>query len=220
MSAARAPYLVVVGIDYSPASELALERAFELAERQPNAQMHVILVGAGSEDEVQVGEGDTGEKLSADLTAKKLRQYVEEELKRLQSKPSENIEHVVTHLGIGDPATQITELAAELQADLLVVGTHGRGGLRKLVLGSVADKVVRMAHAPVLIVRPKDYSDEPSVPKIEASCSRCAEVRARTAGKELWCEQHSEVHGRRHSYHFARTRGAHNSGFLIGQFKP
>lgn len=51
------------------------------------------------------------------------------------------------------PAPAILELAEEESADLIVLGTHGRGGLRRLVLGSVADKVIRGTHRPVLVHR-------------------------------------------------------------------
>lgn len=51
------------------------------------------------------------------------------------------------------PAPAILELAEEVDADLIVVGTHGRGGLPRLILGSVADKVIRGTHRPVLVHR-------------------------------------------------------------------
>lgn len=51
------------------------------------------------------------------------------------------------------PAPAILELAEEEDADLITLGTHGRGGLRRLILGSVADKVIRGTHRPVLVHR-------------------------------------------------------------------
>jgi nucleotide-binding universal stress UspA family protein len=53
----------------------------------------------------------------------------------------------------GDPADTIIRIAAERHADLIVMGTHGRTGLRHALLGSVAEKVVRTAPCPVLICR-------------------------------------------------------------------
>jgi nucleotide-binding universal stress UspA family protein len=53
----------------------------------------------------------------------------------------------------GDPATQILRIAQETGCDLLVLGTHGRTGLSRLVMGSVAEQVVRGAHCPVLTVK-------------------------------------------------------------------
>jgi nucleotide-binding universal stress UspA family protein len=52
----------------------------------------------------------------------------------------------------GPPASGILQFAEDRHADLIAIGTHGRGGLSRAVLGSVADKVVRGAHCPVLVV--------------------------------------------------------------------
>ena len=54
---------------------------------------------------------------------------------------------------VGDPGRQITEVAEEVGADLVVVPSHGRTGLTRLLLGSVAERVVRLAHCPVLVLR-------------------------------------------------------------------
>jgi nucleotide-binding universal stress UspA family protein len=56
-------------------------------------------------------------------------------------------------VGIGDPGQVITHLATELQADLIVIPSHGRTGVKRLLLGSVAERVVRLAHCPVLVLR-------------------------------------------------------------------
>jgi len=52
----------------------------------------------------------------------------------------------------GDPAYEILRMAEELEAGLIVIATHGRGGWRRYLFGSVADKVVRQAKSPVLMV--------------------------------------------------------------------
>ena len=56
-------------------------------------------------------------------------------------------------LGTGVPHTEIVKLATDERADLVVLGTHGRGGINRALLGSVADRVVRLAPCPVLTVR-------------------------------------------------------------------
>jgi universal stress protein A len=56
---------------------------------------------------------------------------------------------------IGDPAVEVLQAATRLGIDLIVMATHGRKGLRRLVLGSVAERVVREAQCPVLTVKPK-----------------------------------------------------------------
>ncbi len=60
---------------------------------------------------------------------------------------------VETHLVEGSPARDITTFATENAADLVVMGTHGRSGMDRLLLGSVAERVVRSSPVPVLTVR-------------------------------------------------------------------
>jgi nucleotide-binding universal stress UspA family protein len=59
------------------------------------------------------------------------------------------------HLSFGRPDREIVKLAEELDAGLIVVGSRGRGGLKRALLGSVSDSVVRHAHCPVMVVRPE-----------------------------------------------------------------
>ena len=61
--------------------------------------------------------------------------------------------HPQLEVRIGSPATEIVATATELKADLICLGTHGRGALAHLLLGSVAEQVVRHAPCPVLTVR-------------------------------------------------------------------
>jgi nucleotide-binding universal stress UspA family protein len=63
-----------------------------------------------------------------------------------------------THLRVGKPDAEIVALGEELGAGLIVVGSRGRGGVRRALTGSVCDSVVRHAHCPVLVVR-KENSD-------------------------------------------------------------
>lgn len=61
-------------------------------------------------------------------------------------------------LTLGFPTEQIVNYAKERRIDLIVMGTHGRGFLTRLLLGSVADKVIRMAPCPVMTIHPTEYS--------------------------------------------------------------
>jgi nucleotide-binding universal stress UspA family protein len=82
-------------------------------------------------------------------------QEVRDELqKQLDSvKPSAPGLTVERHLVAGNEADEILRLASELKCDLVVMGTHGRTGLRRLLLGSVAESVMRKAPCAVLTVR-------------------------------------------------------------------
>jgi nucleotide-binding universal stress UspA family protein len=57
------------------------------------------------------------------------------------------------YLRVGDAAPEIVALAEEIEAGLIVIGSRGQGGIRRALMGSVSDTVVRHAHCPVLVVR-------------------------------------------------------------------
>jgi nucleotide-binding universal stress UspA family protein len=67
-------------------------------------------------------------------------------------------ERVLTHARIGPAVDTLLQMAVDYDADLLIVGTHGRRGLSRLALGSVAERLVRDARCPVLVARAKDYA--------------------------------------------------------------
>ena len=65
-----------------------------------------------------------------------------------------------TEVRVGNPAGEVVSAAADLKADLICIGTHGRGGLAHMLLGSVAEKIIRHAPCPILTVRP--LADRPT----------------------------------------------------------
>jgi nucleotide-binding universal stress UspA family protein len=87
------------------------------------------------------------------------RQAVREQLLRIQATdPKVHIEH---RLEEGDAATAILQVAQEAKCDLIVMGTHGRTGLGRLLMGSVAEKVLRSTTCPVLTVKTPLPADQP-----------------------------------------------------------
>jgi len=193
------PYLIVVGIDYSPASDLALERAFELAAARPRADVHVVNVVRLYGNQALV-DGPTepsgfASVSLADATAQ-VGRYVEQRRQAFGG-PLDNV-RVRGHLRLEAPAQELAQIAADLEADLVVVGTHGRRGIARMLLGSVAEAVVRLAPCPVFVVRPKALPEQ--LPRIEPPCPECVEARRASGGAEYWCEQHRERHGQRHTY--------------------
>jgi universal stress protein A len=72
-----------------------------------------------------------------------------------------NIETCRTLVRMGAPATEITGAAKDLDADLIILSTHGRKGLSRMFLGSTAERVVRSAPCPVLIVRESEHEFVP-----------------------------------------------------------
>jgi hypothetical protein len=107
---------------------------------------------------------------------------------------------ICSHLGAGVPWREITQLASSLGADLVVVGTAGRTGLARMTLGSVAEKVVRHAGCPVLVVRPKEHQAHVE-PGIEPPCQDCIKVQTETGREKLWCARHAEHHPQGHVHY-------------------
>ncbi len=58
----------------------------------------------------------------------------------------------------GVPETDIVELAMEQQANLIVMGTHGRSGIKHILIGSTSEEVVRAVHCDIIIVKPEKFS--------------------------------------------------------------
>lgn len=205
---------IVVGYDYSPIADLAMERAFELASHAERAEVHVVTVIMLGD---AAGAGVAGVPVHPTVSVDDSHGALEKRAKQVaevwKARTGKNFERLVTHVRSEAPATEISQLAADLEARLIVVGTHGRRGIRRLLLGSVAEGVVRMAPCEVLVVRPMEAEVE--TPKIEPPCPRCVEERVKTDGKEFWCEQHRERHGQRHTYHYvSRLSSDGNIGSL------
>jgi nucleotide-binding universal stress UspA family protein len=70
-----------------------------------------------------------------------------------RSKPLAGVK-VRTVLGAGSPYQEIVRIASRMHVDLIVISTHGMTGMIHLMLGSVAERVVRLAHCPVLVIKP------------------------------------------------------------------
>jgi len=202
MTTATKPYVIVVGIDFSGIGDVALNRAFELASNEENGEVHVVYVARAYGPLVHLDTGTDIATMSMDEASNRLKGYVEERLAKFVSartkKGQGTFSRAVTHIRLDAPAEEIAQLASDLEAQLVVIGTHGRRGVRRLLLGSVAEGTVRLAPCAVLVVRPTELGE---TPQIEPPCPACVDVRARTNGEELWCPRHREHHGRRHVYH-------------------
>ena len=93
-----------------------------------------------------------------------LQQQFEQMSRRVLDTQAEKVREVggtitQAHLRMGKAPTEIVDLAEELGAGLVVLGSRGLGGIRRALMGSVSDSVVRHAHCPVLVVR-KDKTGE------------------------------------------------------------
>jgi nucleotide-binding universal stress UspA family protein len=188
---------IVVGVDTTEIGALALARALEVAAASPRAEVHAIRVIEPVVDplvDLMPSAAEEVERLKADTFA-----AVQ---KMIAAAGDLRVAAVVAHTAVGAPARSIVALAAELDADLIVVGTHGRRGFRRALLGSVAEEVVRTAGCPVYCVRAKEHAAEARVPAIEPLCEDCANTRFETKNEQLWCTRHTAHHPRAHVYHY------------------
>jgi nucleotide-binding universal stress UspA family protein len=71
---------------------------------------------------------------------------------------------IYTHVLLGRPIPTLLQACVDFDADLLILGAHGQKGLQHLLIGSVAEQLLRLAHCPVLIARPKNYHGLPKSP--------------------------------------------------------
>jgi nucleotide-binding universal stress UspA family protein len=214
MTDPESKYVVLAAVDLREGSPLVLSRAIELASTHGAGEVHVIAVNEPSPAVVVPPMVPTAEQLAAPDPAR-LADFARKHLDDFRRRDAAaRMPAVEVHTALGYAPDEIVWLAAHVDADLIVVGTHGRKGLKRLLLGSVAEKVVRLAGCPVMVVREKQHHADWRVPEIEPVCPDCAKVRAQSGGRELWCERHSVSHVRAHVYHLG-DRGEATSGSLV-----
>jgi universal stress protein A len=161
---------ILVPTDFSPAANRALQYAFEEARlhQAKLTLLHVVQHHPATEVYYIKGSLQSTVGYAAELSGRLptspasspetiRRDYNEEALAQLRDLvPSSYTGLWETQVAAGDPAEAIVRMAKELKADLIVMTTHGRTGLQHVLLGSVAEKVVRHALCPVLTVRGVD----------------------------------------------------------------
>lgn len=191
-------YVVLAAIDLNQGSARVVEEALQIAELHPGSAIHVLTV---REVQTPVATYPMNLVPAVDTpTAEDTANFCRELL--AARKPDSARSEIRVHATLGRPADEIIWFAAHLDADVVVVATHGRRGLKRLLLGSVAEKVVRLAGCPVVVVREKSHDPTSRVPEIEPLCPECANKRFETKGAELWCARHAEHHVRAHVRHY------------------
>jgi nucleotide-binding universal stress UspA family protein len=134
---------ILVPTDGSTGTAHVAMQAFDLAE-QYEATVHLLSV---VDDDVGSILGDARE------TTVELQEHGRRALDTLEGLAEVYLLEPVSELREGDPAEEILAYADEIDADLIVMGTHGRTGIERRVIGSVAERVVRHAERPVMTVR-------------------------------------------------------------------
>jgi nucleotide-binding universal stress UspA family protein len=185
-------YVILTALQFDETGELALQEAVRIAQRTAHAELHVVHV--------------CGPSLAAELSGESLGIALQRE--RAPGKLRALVEHacagasfqVGLHVRFGIPVDEVLQAAGDLDADVIVLGTHQRTGIERLVIGSVAERVMRAAHCPVLVAIPKTYDRQAAANAIEPPCLECVARRKAEHDSQLWCERHSRTRSRPHVY--------------------
>lgn len=182
----KTTYRILAGVSYDDTGENALRMAVDLARYRPRAVLHVAHVMPES----MFASYTTNVADRAKLFATHPMNLVD------FARPFfvDSLGEVAVHVRVGDPAQVLLQLALDYAADVLVVGTHGRRGLERLVLGSVARSLLEAGRCPIAIAMPTQFQGMHQTVLATPECSDCVALRRTTSGRELWCPRHALLH--------------------------
>ncbi|MEP7049864.1 MAG: universal stress protein [Pseudomonadota bacterium] len=146
--------VILAAVDTSPGASRVIETAARLARRNwHHAQLHILHVfKSGLFDRAPPGGGHASELHT------EARNYLDHHVRMARRQVAVPVAGLFV---VGDPTDEIVRVADSLSADMIVMGTHDSAGLERLLLGSVAEVVVRRARCSVLVVRSKDRAPKP-----------------------------------------------------------
>jgi nucleotide-binding universal stress UspA family protein len=189
---AHSPYVILAALSSDESGEFALLEAARTAAARPDSELHIVHV---------VREDDAADS-GADLRSLERRlasapATLEQQVARLQEiLPA----RVTAHVRAGQPARSILQTAVDVNADLIVIGTHHRNRIEAIINGSVVERVLHDAHCPVLVAVPKNYDGEMKSQSIEPPCPDCIVARQQSHNQTFWCERHSRAYNQPHVY--------------------
>lgn len=149
--------VIVAGVMFDGTADAVWEAAHDLLSSRPDAVLHVCHV---IKRDPMVAELEDASPYDAAFV--ELFSWV---VSKTSSKDAPVCKQIHLQVAIGDPANEIVQSAVDVDADLILVGTHGRAAVGRLVLGSVAEGVMRKAPCSVLVARPleKGRHKSPSI---------------------------------------------------------
>jgi nucleotide-binding universal stress UspA family protein len=157
---------VVVGTDLSELGTRAVVEAIRLCDKYQASELHVLCV---ADDQI------VGIRLPGQHKVQTKKDAEHEVCNGVGALVDQHLagggklimERVAVYVTTGAAAERIVSLAASVDADLIVVGTHGKTGVKRFLLGSVAEEVVRRAPCGVNVIRPRDFIDGQKVPDVQ-----------------------------------------------------
>jgi nucleotide-binding universal stress UspA family protein len=171
-------FVLVVALDLADTDSggYALDQATRVAARVPGSWLHVLHV--------------TASDVTVELLGL-LSHYVSAKATALGGRKQQP---VAMHVRKGEPSREIVQLATDLSAAMILLGTHKPPHLKSLFAGSTSERVIASAACPVLVAGPRPKAQPSHVIVIEPACPACVQARSATAGREWWCARHSEHH--------------------------
>jgi nucleotide-binding universal stress UspA family protein len=153
------PTKILLAIDASEEAALAAQTAADIANKT-GSELHVVharLALPWTTGYYSATESPTTSIGSEEEARQRVSKWLDDQVERIEAQGG-SVTQAYLRLGRPDEgaitvAEQIVNLAEEIRAGLIVVGSRGLGGIRRALMGSVSDSVVRHAHCPVLVVR-------------------------------------------------------------------
>lgn len=133
---------VLIPLDFSEWSYQAIAPAKEYVEDISSLKIIHVLAPLHPADPAAMWD-----TLNEEERKQKVQEFLHNKLKEM------GYDGIQIGVKVGDPSTEIVDYAKEIEADLIVMPSHGRKGVSRFLLGSVAERVVRLSHCPVLILK-------------------------------------------------------------------
>ncbi len=155
-------YRILVTTDFSPPSDYAVRYALAMLGRTDGAELHIAHVVVDGASRAAI---DVDERLLREAQ-ERLRAFVETTRGAVDDGETAIERPIVHHVRLAsDATTAIEQLALDVEADVVVCGTHQRRGIDRLVLGSVAEALLRRGRVPLLVARPSAFDGMARTPK-------------------------------------------------------
>ncbi len=143
---------ILAPIDFSEYSMQALKGAWDLA-KDTNAELHLLHVVVPHHSFLPLPLTLDAERAREIAREAAMVEQAEEELTRIKKDDLENSKKVTTAAIVGAPVTKVVDYVKQNGIDLIVISTHGRSGSEIMLIGSVTEKLVRLAPCAVLVLR-------------------------------------------------------------------
>jgi nucleotide-binding universal stress UspA family protein len=199
------PLRILVCFDYTDAGGYAFEQAAWLARRLATSEIHLVYVTSGETSEARVRQ-ESGQ----------LRAYADAKAASLGGMDGQSVGVHVRH---GEPVREIAQLAADIDIDVVVLGSPKHTSLRSWLHGTTEENLLEHSPCPVVVAGPKPTVPKVHQPAIEPPCPDCLAARAASHGAQWWCARHGTAglhgaSGHRYSYQRELPFASHDSSVI------